>query len=68
MDLTAGSWGRSAQDHEIGGDVLDAGFSPNGSALTTKSGDGQVKFFIVNVHVHVEVPSGPSNVTTPVES
>ena len=51
MDLPAGSWGRSAQDHDIGGDVLDAGFSPNGSALTTTSGDGQVKFLIVNFHV-----------------
>ena len=30
---------------DIGGDVVDAAFSPDRSALATASGDGQVKFF-----------------------
>ena len=41
------------------------GFSPDGSALVTASGDGQVKFFLV--YLHVEVPSRPI-VSPPVES
>ena len=35
---------------DVGGDVLDAAFSPDGSA----SGDGQVKFF--QVYLHAEGP------------
>ena len=42
------------------------GFSPDGSALVTASGDGQVKFFLL--YLHVEVPSCPSIVSPPVES
>ena len=39
---------------DVGGDVLDAAFSPDGSALATASGDGQVKFF--QVYLHAEGP------------
>ena len=58
-----GCWGRSAQAKYIV-DVMDAGFPPDGSALVKESGDGQV--FLV--YLHVEVPSGPSIVSPPVES
>ena len=30
---------------DVGGDIMDAAFSPDGAALATASGDGKVKFF-----------------------
>ena len=39
---------------DVGGDIMDAAFSPDGAALATASGDGKVKFF--QVYLHEEGP------------